>query len=119
MQVTLVERPDDIAVVQVVAEKLDMSNAAAFKAGAFPIITQHPKIVLDLSQVEFVDSSGLGSILACLREINRVGGILVLGGVCKRVRALFELVKMHRLIPLYEAVDDAVEGFRHPQQKAA
>lgn len=119
MQVSVVERPDGIAVVHIAAEKLDMSNAAAFKAGAFPLITQNNRVVLDLAEVDFVDSSGLGSILACLREINRVGGTLVLGGVCKRVRALFELVKMHRLIPLYETVEEAVTGLNEPLAKAA
>jgi len=119
MQVSVVERADGIAVVQIAAEKLDMSNAAAFKAGAFPLLTSHSRVILDLSAVDFVDSSGLGSILACLREINRVGGTLVLGGVCKRVRALFELVKMHRLIPLYETIDDAVAGLSEPHAKAA
>jgi anti-sigma B factor antagonist len=67
-------------------------------------------VVLDLSQVRFVDSSGLGSILSCLRQMNAKGGELNLCGITKQVRALFDLVRMHRIFDIYDTRDEAVRA---------
>ena len=59
------------------------------------------KVVFDLRELRFVDSSGLGAILSCLRQLNGKGGELKLCGMTKPVRALFELVRMHKIFDIY------------------
>jgi anti-sigma B factor antagonist len=69
------------------------------------------RIILDLSQLKFVDSSGLGAMLSCLRQLNGVGGDLKLCGMTKSVRALFQLVRMHRVFEIFNDRDDAIRSF--------
>ncbi len=58
------------------------------------IATGGTRIVLDLSRVEFADSSGLSAILACVNSARRRGGDVALLSPMPRVRALIELTRL-------------------------
>jgi len=107
-----IEKMDDVTVVILPGEELDASNAKEFKGDVAPLLQPQAKVVLDLRQLRFVDSSGLGSILSCLRQLTTTGGDLKLCGMSQRVRALFELVRMHRIFDIYATRDEAVRAFR-------
>jgi anti-sigma B factor antagonist len=107
-----IEKTDDATVVILPGEELDANNAKEFKGDVGPLLQPQAKVVLDLSQLRFVDSSGLGSILSCLRQLNAAGGDLKLCGMSKPVRALFELVRMHRIFDIYTTRDEAVHAFQ-------
>lgn len=79
---------------------LDVSTVRDFKREMAPILKGSSRVVLDLGQVTFVDSSGLGAILSCLRELNAADGDLKLCGVSAPVRALFEMVRLHRIMDI-------------------
>jgi anti-sigma B factor antagonist len=115
----VVEKMDDVTVVILPGEELDASNTKEFKSDMAPLLQAQAKVVFDLSQLRFVDSSGLGSFLSCLRQLNATGGDLKLCGMSQRVRALFELVRMHRIFDIYTTRDEAVRAFqpeRGPQE---
>ena len=106
-----VESMDGVAVATVPVEELDASNAAEFKRDMAPVLDAGTKLVLDLSRVRFVDSSGLGAFISCLRKMNAKGGDLKLCGMSKQVRAVFELVRMHRVFDIFATQEDAVRAF--------
>jgi anti-sigma B factor antagonist len=101
----------DVAVAVVPVEELDASNAGDFKRGVAPILEAHMKLVLDLHRLRFVDSSGLGAFISCLRKLNAKGGDLKLCGMSKHVRAVFELVRMHRVFDIRATSEEAVGAF--------
>ena len=105
------DRIGDVAVAVVPVEELDASNAAEFKRDVAPLLEANPKLVRDLSRLRFVDSSGLGAFISCLRKLNANGGDLKLCGMSKQVRALFELVRMHRIFDIYNTKQEAVRAF--------
>jgi anti-sigma B factor antagonist len=107
------EKVGDVAVVAVPVEELDASNAGEFKRDIAPLLEAHPKMALDLNHLRFVDSSGLGAFISCLRKLNARGGDLKLYGMSKQVRAVFELVRMHRVFDILATRDDAVRAFEH------
>jgi len=107
----LVNNFDGVGVASVPVDELDASNSGEFKRDIAPILQGNNKLVLDLSQLRFVDSSGLGAMLSCLRQLTAKGGDLKLCGMSKQVRALFELVRMHRIFDIYNAREDAVKAF--------
>jgi anti-anti-sigma factor len=55
---------------------------------------------LDLNRLRFTDSSGLGAFTSCLRELNTKGGDVKPCGMSKQIRAVFELVRMHRIFDI-------------------
>jgi anti-sigma B factor antagonist len=107
----IVEKIGNVSVATVPGETLDAGSAKEFKAAAAPMLTPGAKVIFDLSGLRFVDSSGLGALLSCLRQLNGVGGDLKLCGTSKPVRALFELVRMHRVFQLCNSREDAVRAF--------
>ena len=110
MQITS-ETVGDVAVAAIPVEELDAGNAAEFKRDIAPVLDANAKLVLDLSRVRFVDSSGLGAFISCLRKLNAKGGDLKLSGMSKQVRAVFELVRMHRVFDICATSEEAVRAF--------
>ena len=107
----VLQRIGDVTVATVSVEDLDASNAAEFKRDMAPVVEANTKVVLDLSRLRFVDSSGLGAFISALRKLNAKGGDLKLCGMSKQVRAVFELVRMHRVFDIVRTRDDAVQAF--------
>lgn len=103
---------EDVVVVEVPGPSLDASNSKDFKNEVSPILNSAQKVIFDLQHLGFVDSSGLGSVLSCLRQLNGSGGDLKLCGMTKPVRALFELVRMHRIFDIHDSRDEAVAAFK-------
>jgi anti-sigma B factor antagonist len=108
----IAETVGDVAVASVPVEELDAANAGEFKRDMAPLLNAHDKLVLDLSRLRFVDSSGLGGFISCLRKLNAKGGDLKLCGLSKQVRAVFELVRMHRVFDILTTSEEAVRAFR-------
>ena len=108
-----VEMLEDIAVVALPGEHLDAGNAKEFKRDIAPVIDTHTKVIFDLSNLRFVDSSGLGAILSCLRRLNDKDGDLKLCGMTKQVRVLFELVRMHRIFEIFNTREEAAHSFEN------
>ena len=69
------------------------------------------KLVFDMNALRFVDSSGLGALLSCLRQVHSSGGDLKLCEMAKTVRALFELVRMHRIFEIYSSREEALRSY--------
>ena len=88
---------------------LDASNSKRFKEDMAPLIDAHDNIVLDMSALEFVDSSGLGAILSCFRAVKKRNGEFLLCGLTQPVRTLFEIVRMHRIFDILPNRDEAVK----------
>jgi anti-sigma B factor antagonist len=92
-------------------EELDAGNTAEFKRDIAAILEDNAKVVLDLSRLRFIDSSGLGSFLSCLRKVNAKGGDLKLCQMSKQVRTVIELVRMHRMLDIFGTREEAVRAF--------
>ena len=110
MEIT-VDKMDGVDVAAIPVDELDASNAGEFKRDIAPVLQTSSRLVLDLSHLNFVDSSGLGAMLSCLRQLSAKSGDLKLCGMSKQVRALFELVRMHRIFDIYPTREDAVGAF--------
>jgi anti-sigma B factor antagonist len=68
-------------------------------------------LLLDLSQVEYVDSAGLGGIVSTLKQLRADGGDIKVCGLQKSVRALFELVRMHKLLDVCNTREEGIKSF--------
>lgn len=68
-------------------------------------------LVFDMADVNFMDSSGLGGMVAALRAVGQAGGDIKIAGLQPRVRALFELTRLHQVFQIFQDVDAAVQSF--------
>jgi len=98
-------------VIECRGDNLDASNVRDFREDMKRLMKDHTHVVLDMSRMKFVDSSGLGALIACLRDANGRKGDLRLCAMSRPVRALFELMRMHRVFCIHETVENAVASF--------
>ncbi|MCY4472905.1 MAG: STAS domain-containing protein [Kistimonas sp.] len=97
-------------VVEVTQARLDASLAQPFRDYLFELIEQgETDLVIDLSQVDFMDSSGLGVIVAALKKVSAQGSI-ALAEPSKAVNDLFDLTCMDKLFPIHTSVAAALGG---------
>jgi anti-sigma B factor antagonist len=106
-----VEKHGDVAVVAVGVQELDAGNTAEFKRDIAPVLDANAKVVLDLSRLRFIDSSGMGAFLSCLRKVNAKGGDLKVCRMTNQVRTIIELVRMHRMLEIFRSPEEAVSAF--------
>lgn len=102
---------DNVLVVVYPDDNLDAGNVREFRESMQALMKGHLHVVLDMSKMKFVDSSGLGALLACLRDANSRKGDFRLGAMSRPVRALFELMRMHRVFSIHDDVAGAVRSF--------
>ncbi|MBF0119522.1 MAG: STAS domain-containing protein [Desulfobacterales bacterium] len=107
-----IEEIKDVVVAKPCVKVIDSDNAKSFKTSLSDVIANNKKIVLDLSGVTFIDSSGCGTILACLRKLSANDGDLKVFGLQKPVRTLFELVRLHNILDIFENKEDAITSFK-------
>ena len=105
-----VEQIGEVTVVQVCAESLSANNVKEFKSKISDLVKPDSKIVLDMSSLKFVDSSGIGAILSWMNNLNSSNGSLSLCNVTKPVRNLFELVRVHRFLQIFGNLDEAIRS---------
>ena len=69
-------------------------------------------IVIDLSKVKWMNSSGLGTMMGCLTSLRNANGELKLCGVTEKVKSLFMITKLITLFDTYPTQEEAVKAFR-------
>jgi anti-sigma B factor antagonist len=106
-----IENINEVTVVSLHTDVLDANNAKDFKKEVTPTLEQANNVVFEMSEVKFVDSSGCGTLLSCLRQLKSANGELKLCGVHKTVRTLFELIRIHRIIEIYDTKEEAAHSF--------
>ncbi|MDD5680723.1 MAG: STAS domain-containing protein [Candidatus Omnitrophica bacterium] len=69
------------------------------------------KVLINLQKVEYVDSSGLATIVEILKNLKVYGGKLRLSNLSNKVRSLFEITKLEKLFDIADSQDEALKNF--------
>lgn len=108
MELRIRHEDNGTAVIAVHSESLDAGNVERFRDQVLPVLAAADGVVIDMGELGFVDSSGLGALIACLRNVRGRGGELSLVRLRKPVRALFELMRMDQVFTLHDSVEAAL-----------
>jgi anti-anti-sigma factor len=83
---------------------LDSTKTAQFRSTVNEMVNEGVDIVLvDLKDITFVDSSGLGALVIALKTIRAAGGKMYICSVNEQVKILFELTSMDRVFDVFES----------------
>ena len=69
------------------------------------------KLLLNLSEVSYIDSSGIGELVSGFTTVTNHGGQLKLVGLTKRVKDLLQITKLYTVFDVYDAETSAVRSF--------
>lgn len=74
--------------------------------------TDRPRVVLDCSQVQQMDSAGIEILLHCMEEVMKRDGDLKLAALSPAAAAILELMRVDRLFEVFETPDEATRSFQ-------
>jgi anti-sigma B factor antagonist len=101
-------RIDGILVAKVMDARIAADVAPQFKAHLAGYLNSGDRsIVLDLEAVSFIDSSGLGALIASLKALG-TDGHLVIAGARGSVASMFKLTRMDKILRLFPTAAEAV-----------
>lgn len=100
---------DQTQVIFVNAERIDAAMAIQFKDEMRQETADGPgRVILDLTKVEFIDSSGLGAIGASMKQLG-TDKRLELAGLSPNVQKVFRLTRMDTIFTLFPTLNDALD----------
>lgn len=104
---------EDITVVTLNEKHLDLATSLGFKKiweGLFE--RKREKIILDLSEVEFMDSHSMGIIMTTVVHLRKQGGDIKIASPNDHLKRVFSLVRMDELFEIYSDCAKAVKAFQ-------
>lgn len=98
----------NILIIKVYDKRMDSTTAYEFKERMSEFIAQNNDlIVLNVSEVDFIDSSGLGAIVSSLKMLGGKGD-LVICGIRDTVMRMFKLTRMDKVFGIYDTEKEAL-----------
>lgn len=76
------------------------------------LLSQNSRIVLNLADVTYIDSGGLGTLVALYTTARNAGGAVKLARLTQRVGDLLQVTKLLTVFEVYDSEEEAVESFR-------
>lgn len=110
MPIDMKQLETGIAVVTISGRLVLGKDEERLEAVTGELIKQGQKrFVYDISALDYADSSGIGTLVACLTNIKKAGGDLRMAGANRRMMRLFQMTGVQTLISLYPTVAAAAE----------
>lgn len=98
----------NVLVVTLLEKRLDARSASAFKDKMVEFVHRgHHRLALDIHEIEFIDSSGLGAIVSVLKQLGGQGD-LVICGARDTVTSMFKLTRLDKVFQMFPGAGDAV-----------
>ena len=99
-------------VIFVREERLDAQNSDELKTEMNRLFAEGSnELIVDLKEVRFIDSSGLGVLVSGFKNGSARQGPLKLSGLETQVRSMFELTRLHRVFDIFQTTDEALESY--------
>ena len=105
-----ITRRDDVVILQLAGE-IDMHCSTELR-GELLEISQNPpaQTIINMSEVDFMDSSGVAVLIEALQLHRRNNGRLKLVGINQRVRSIFEVSRLDTVFEIYDSENEAVSS---------
>lgn len=88
---------------------IDLHVSPELRASLRAIIEQNPKrLVVDLSRVPYIDSSGIAVLIGAMQSLEHDGGVFLLAGAQETVRIIFESARLDQYFRLFPDVEAAL-----------
>ena len=102
----------EILIVKIEEKRATVEFSGTLKDDLLKEIEQgNNKVIIDLSEVEFVDSSFLGTLVAGLKRTTIKNGDLKIVNLQESVRDMFELTRLYKIFEIFDSVEDALNSF--------
>lgn len=101
---------DNIGILKI-SGRMDAYSAPELKEKFTEYSNETVNFVFDLHGLEFLDSTGLGSIVACLKAISEKDGDIKIANMSEKPRMVFEITRAYKIFEIFDDLDAAVMSF--------
>ncbi|MBI1919552.1 MAG: STAS domain-containing protein [Geobacter sp.] len=107
-----IEERDTVTLVHVKEERLDAHNSVDLKVKIQELFdTGKKNVLINLQDVRFIDSSGLGALVSGFKNASSHHGNLKLASLQPQVKSMFELTRLHRVFEIFSTTAEAIDNF--------
>ncbi|MDD2853687.1 MAG: STAS domain-containing protein [Desulfuromonadaceae bacterium] len=107
------EQNEGVVVLFVREDRLDANNSEELKRELHRHFDSGKKnLIIDLAEIHFIDSSGLGALVSAYKNASLMHGTLKLSGLQSQVKSMFELTRLYRVFDIFSTVDDALLSYK-------
>jgi anti-sigma B factor antagonist len=107
----ITEKTNGVIIMKVEIDVMDAGNTDAFKAAISPLLNGNNRVLLDLTRLTFIDSSGCGTLLSIYNRVKSSGGMLKIYGVQEQILEIFDLIRLDRIIDVFKTKEAALKEF--------
>ena len=108
----LIEKKTNVDVIKCKG-RLDVNSADNFRNKTNEVISSgSKKLAIDLAEVSFIDSSGLGALVAVLRAANQQGGSVKLFRLKPEIRMIIELTRLNKVFDIFNTEEEILVSFK-------
>ncbi len=113
MSVKLTSRQvGDVTVIDAAGRITLGEGASAFRNAIRDLVAKgNKKVLLNLGEVSYIDSSGIGELVSGFTTVTNSGGQLKLVGLSKRVKDLLQITKLYTVFEVFDDETEAVRSF--------
>jgi anti-sigma B factor antagonist len=109
METSIRRLPEGVTVVELTG-RLNMVSAESLRNTIETLVARgEARIVVDLTEVSFLDSSGLGALIAGVKATRRAGGDLRIAGPSEQVQLVLQLTNMERILAPHPTIESALQ----------
>jgi anti-sigma B factor antagonist len=108
MRLVTSQRTTDTAVVVSLSGDLDLATAPELRTALLEALTERTKLVVDMTELRFLDSTGLGVLVRVHKRAKALRGVLAFSAVPGNVLKILEVTCLDRVFPVYATTDEAL-----------
>jgi len=106
-----IEMKNDLAICHIDGE-IDINTSPDIKKSLDKLLSKKVvKIIINLTKVSYVDSSGLATLVEILKNMRSYGGKMKISNMSPKVKSLFEITKLDRLFDIVPDEQEAINTF--------
>ncbi|MGS2616774.1 STAS domain-containing protein [Micromonospora sp. LZ34] len=108
---------EDVPVVSVAGD-IDLDGGDALRAALHSAVEVPGHVVVDLTRVHLIDSTGLGLLVRAHRDARERGVVLCLAAPSRYIRTVLHTMRLDGLFPVFDSVEEAVAGVSGPPRRS-
>jgi anti-sigma B factor antagonist len=94
-----------------VSGEIDMATAPRLRQQVVVMVnTGHLNVILDLTEVDFLDSVGLGVVVGAVKRVRTNGGEIHIVCANEQILKLFDITRLHAAVGVHDTIDEALES---------
>ena len=104
------KQENNIRIVKI-GGKLVASNSNDLKTFFQSSLEKTSNFVFDLSEMDFIDSTGLGALVSCLKKAMEASGDIYIANLATKPRLVFEMTRAYKIFTVFDDVKTSMEAF--------